>query len=92
MFVLDGYVTEHIEIIFSQSKLYKSLTLLEKSGERKANMLDKRRSILEPLLKELNPKAYAGTWQRILVEVSEVINDQYTLRVSLLGAKGFPSE
>jgi len=26
--------------------------------------------MLEPLLKELNPKAYPATWQKILVEVS----------------------
>jgi hypothetical protein len=30
-------------------------------------MLEKRREILEPLLKELNPKAYPATWQKILV-------------------------
>lgn len=46
VFVLDGYVTEHIEVLFSQSRLYKSLALLEKSGERKASMLEKRREML----------------------------------------------
>jgi KIF-binding protein len=92
VFVLDGYVTEHIEVLFSQSRLYKSLGLLEKSGERKASMLEKRREMLEPLMKELNPKAYPATWQKILVEVSEIINDLFSLRVTLLGAKGFPSE
>jgi hypothetical protein len=39
VFVLDGYVTEHIEVLFSQSRLYRSLALLEKSGERKCSML-----------------------------------------------------
>ena len=46
VFVLDGYVTEHIDILFSQSRLYKSLTLLERSPERKSSMLDKRREML----------------------------------------------
>ena len=55
-------------------------------------MLDKRREMLEPLLKELNPKAYPATWQRILVETAEIINDLFNLRVALLGVKGFPSE
>lgn len=50
VFILDGYVTEHIEVLFSQSRLYRSLGLLEKSGERKASMLEKRREMLEPLL------------------------------------------
>lgn len=47
--------------------------------------------MLEPLLQELNPKAYPGTCQKILVEVSEIINDLFGLRVALLGVKGFPS-
>lgn len=92
VFVLDGYVTEHIEVLFSQSRLYRSLALLEKSAERKASMLEKRREMLEPLLTELNPKAYPATWQKILVEVSEVVNELFGLRVALLGAKGFPGE
>ena len=91
-FVLDGYVTEHVDILFGQSRLYKALGMLEKSGERRVAMLEKRRELLEPLLKELNPKAFPGTCQRILVEVSEVINDQFNLRVALLGAKGAPSD
>lgn len=28
IFVLDGFVTEHIDILFSQSKLYKALTII----------------------------------------------------------------
>lgn len=28
VFVLDGYVTEHIEILFSQSRLYRALAIL----------------------------------------------------------------
>jgi hypothetical protein len=92
VFVLDGYVTEHIEILHAQSKLYKSLTRLEKNSERQAAMLEKRRELLEPLLTELNPKAYPASWQRILVEVSEIVNDLFNVRVAQLSAKGIPSE
>lgn len=55
-------------------------------------MLEKRREILEPLLKELNPKAYPATWQKILVQTSEIVNDLFNLRVAMLGAKGIPSQ
>jgi hypothetical protein len=48
--------------------------------------------MLEPLLKELNPKAYPGTWQKILVEVSEIINELFNLKISNLSAKGAPSD
>lgn len=66
-FVLDGYVTDHIDILFACSKLYHNLCKLDKSRERVCAMLEKRRDLLEPLLKELNKMAYPGTWQKILV-------------------------
>lgn len=49
--------------------------------------------MLEPLIKELNPKAYPATWQRILVQVSQIYNDHFNLRVAnLTDGKGMPSE
>jgi hypothetical protein len=50
-YVLDGFVTEHIDILFGQSKLYRSLSILENSAERKISMFEKRRELLESLLK-----------------------------------------
>lgn len=40
----------------------------------------------------MNPKAYPATWQKILVEVAEIINDLFNFKVALLGVKGFPSD
>lgn len=42
-FVLDGYVTEHIEILFDQSKLYKSLCIIDESAERRIKMAERRK-------------------------------------------------
>ena len=67
VYVLDGFVTEHIDILFAQSRLYWNLSRLDTSRQRVVSMLDKRREMLEPLLKELNQKAYPATWQKILV-------------------------
>ena len=36
--------------------------------------------MLEPLITELNPKAYPATWQKILVETSEIYNDLFQIR------------
>lgn len=36
--------------------------------------------MLQPLLKQLNSKAYPATWQKILVEVSEIYNDLFQLK------------
>jgi hypothetical protein len=43
VFVLDGYVTEHIEILFKISKLYFNLCKIDKSREKVCAMLEKRR-------------------------------------------------
>jgi hypothetical protein len=79
VFVLDGFVTEHIDILFAVSKLYFNLCKVDKSREKVCAMLEKRREMLEPLLKELNPKAFPATWQKILVETSEIYNDLFQL-------------
>ena len=50
VYVLDGYVTEHIDILHAISKLYHNLCRLDKSRERVCGMLEKRRELLEPLL------------------------------------------
>lgn len=51
IYVLDGYVTEHIDILFSQSKLYQYLCLIEESPERIIGMLEKRKELMLPILK-----------------------------------------
>ena len=66
-FVLDGYVTEHVNIQTDVSSLYKYLGYLEKDPSRNLNMLDRRRDILETIYKQLNPKAYQATWQVIYI-------------------------
>lgn len=60
-FLLDGYVTEHVQIRQDISKLYKYLSMIEPDRARAFAMVDRRREYLEPLIKELNPKAYEAT-------------------------------
>jgi hypothetical protein len=40
------------------SKLYKYLAMVESNRERMFAMQDRRREVLEPILSEINPKAY----------------------------------
>lgn len=83
-YVLDGYVTEHVDILFNQSKLYKSLCLIDESLERVAGMLERRRDLLMPLHKELNPKAYQNTWERVLVELASICNELFETKFKIL--------
>ena len=63
VYVLDGNVTEHVQIIKEMSSVYKKLSLLETDADRKVAMELKRKELIEPLFKELNPKAYIGLWR-----------------------------
>jgi len=81
-FKLDGFVTEHIQIVEDQNSLYKKLTLLETENTVVIAMLGKRAQLLEPIFNELNPKAYIETWQKLLVEIAEIYNDIFTLNFS----------
>lgn len=49
LFVLDGYVTEHVQIAKQMSELYKILGDLEEKPGRKYAMGNKRAEIITPL-------------------------------------------
>lgn len=57
-YVLDGFVTEHIQMKQDLSKLYKNLSMIEENPQRVFAMLERRKELLEPILAEINPKAY----------------------------------
>jgi hypothetical protein len=62
-YVLDGFVSEHINIIRDLSQLYKNLTFFETDNSRIYAMLDRRISLLEPILNQINTKVYILQWQ-----------------------------
>lgn len=47
-------------------------------------MLEKRAQLIEPIFNELNPKAYADTWQKMLVEMSTIYHDIFNLNFNEL--------
>lgn len=63
IFVLDGYVTEHVQICKQKSELYKVLANLEDTQARKYAMGNKRSDIIEPLFNQISPKHYIGIWR-----------------------------
>lgn len=47
--MLDGYVTEHIQIKQDISKLYKQLAMIETDKARAFAMTERRKDLLEPI-------------------------------------------
>lgn len=80
-FVIDGYVTEHIEMKKDISGLYKSLCYFEKSDARVMAMLSRRLELIEDFTKEINKQSYSTLWQHLMNEVSSIYLDMYELKV-----------
>ena len=71
-FKLDGHVTEHIQIKQDVSKLYKQLSQLEPEKDRFIAMQERRKELLEPLMTELNHKAYEVNVIELGVELQDI--------------------
>ena len=62
------------------SKLYKYLAMVESNRERMFAMQDRRREVLEPILSEINPKAYEVQTIEIEVELSDVFSTMFDVK------------
>lgn len=80
-FVIDGYVTEHIEMKKDISGLYKTLCYFEKSDPRVLAMLNRRLELIENFTKEINKQSYSALWQHLMNEVASIYMDIYELKV-----------
>ena len=79
-FVLDGYVTEHIQMKQDISKLYKQLSVMDPDKERVIAMQERRAELLEPILKEINPKAYENFFIELGAELSDIFSTIFDIR------------
>ncbi|KRX01654.1 hypothetical protein PPERSA_03738 [Pseudocohnilembus persalinus] len=73
-FVLDGFVTEHIQILEQQGEMYKQLAILESDFKKKQGLYERRLELLEPVFSQINSKSFQQTWEKLLVEVAETYN------------------
>lgn len=81
-FVIDGYVTEHIEIKRDMSSLYKHLCVFEPAVGKVLAMLERRLELLEAFTRDINKQAYARLWQQLMNEVSSIYLEIYECRTA----------
>lgn len=55
-FLMDGYVTDHIEILQDHSSLYRNLIFFEEEAEARCKMHKRRIDLLEPICNGTGPK------------------------------------
>ncbi|RLN86304.1 hypothetical protein BBJ28_00001850 [Nothophytophthora sp. Chile5] len=83
VFVLDGFVTQHVRLLQRESALYRRLLAFEEARGRRVAMQRRRLALLSPLLGDtLNARAFGDLLQELYFECAEVNADILELKQS----------
>ncbi|CEG38063.1 KIF-1 binding protein [Plasmopara halstedii] len=83
VFVLDGYVTQHVRLLQQESSLYRHLLPFEDDRRRRVAMQRRRLALLSPLLgNTLNERVFTDLLQELYFECAEIQSDIFELKQS----------
>ncbi|KAG7389508.1 hypothetical protein PHYBOEH_007423 [Phytophthora boehmeriae] len=83
VFVLDGFVTQHVRLLQRESTLYRRLLAFEDARGRRVAMQRRRLALLSPMLGDtLNERAFGDLLQELYFECAEVNADIFELKKS----------
>ncbi|KAM6943024.1 KIF-binding protein [Xenentodon cancila] len=82
-FQMDGYVTDHIEILQDHSALFRALAFFEEDLERRCKMHKRRIDMLEPICNDLNSQYYLLIRRQLMFELAEIYNEMMDLKLTL---------
>ncbi|KAA8595523.1 hypothetical protein FQN60_010814 [Etheostoma spectabile] len=82
-FQMDGYVTDHIEILQDHSALFRALAFFEEDLERRCKMHKRRVDMLEPICNDLNSRYYLMIRRQMMFELAEIYNEMMDLKLTL---------
>ena len=87
VFVMDGFVTDHIKITQTISQLYKYLIFFETDNSRIFAMEERRINMLEPIFNTINHKVYVIQWQETSLELAEIFCELFESNYELFRTK-----
>ncbi|XP_061131950.1 KIF-binding protein [Syngnathus typhle] len=82
-FQMDGYVTDHVEILQDHSSLFRALAFFEEDVERRCKMHKRRVDLLETICLELNAQYYLMIRRQLMFELAETYNEMMDLKLTL---------
>ncbi|CAJ1048859.1 KIF-binding protein [Xyrichtys novacula] len=82
-FQMDGYVTDHIEILQDHSSLFRALAFFEEDLERRCKMHKRRVDMLEPVFNDLNSQYFLMIRRQLMFELAETYNEMMDLKLTL---------
>ncbi|KAM9765712.1 KIF-binding protein [Menidia menidia] len=86
-FQMDGYVTDHIEILQDHSALFQGLAFFEEDLERRCKMHKRRVDMLEPICNDLNSQYYLLIRRQLMFELAEIYNEMMDLKLTLANSQ-----
>lgn len=86
-FRLDGWVTDYINILKDQSKLYHYLSVYVTEESKRITMNQKRIDLLEPIIGELNTQAFSNIITELHYELGEIYSDSLDEKVRKITKK-----
>ncbi len=78
-YVLDGFVSDHIDLLQRLSACYRLLIFFEMNPERKFAMHERRVRLYSGLLDQLNRSVYIGVMKQISFEMGEAYADMFDI-------------
>lgn len=82
-FQMDGYVTDHIEILQDHSALFRILAFFEEDPERRCKMHKRRVDMLEPICNDLNSRYYLMIRRQMMFELAETYSEMMDLKLTV---------
>ncbi|XP_034435032.1 KIF-binding protein [Hippoglossus hippoglossus] len=82
-FVMDGYVTDHVEILQDYSALFRALAFFEEDLERRCKMHKRRVDMLETICNDLNARYYLMIRRQLMFELAEIYSEMMDLKLML---------
>jgi hypothetical protein len=86
-FKLDGYVTDHCEIVHDLSELYMLLIFYEPCVENKSKMFKRRLDLLKPIVDEINEQFYLMIKRQFLFDCADVYQQMLDIKLEFLEEK-----
>uniref|UniRef100_F7AHV0 KIF-binding protein n=2 Tax=Ciona intestinalis TaxID=7719 RepID=F7AHV0_CIOIN len=89
-FVLDGFVTDHIELNQDISRLYQHVSFFEPNYDVRCKMYKRRLDMLIKIVGEINPQYYLAFTRQLQFEIGETYSDMMDMKVAILSSSGQP--
>merc|ERR1711904_662842 len=83
-YIMDGFVTDHVQILQAISMLYKNLIFFEGDLSRKCKMHKRRINQLKDVEKDLNPNVFMSTLRQLQSELGCIYDDMGDLKMRIL--------